>query len=116
MKKKPYLKSLIMKQSTLAHEPFCDITISLTDSNLTYSIFQAQPIFVSVSNQDASIVFYTLGLVRALDLTALSTGRSLTIKILDCYLSLGIILLNGRPPVDLSEALPGDTCFLVPLK
>ena len=37
--KKPYLMSLIMKQTTLAHELFCDITIYLTDTNLPGTIF-----------------------------------------------------------------------------
>ena len=40
--KKPYLTSLIMLQTTLAHELFCYITISLTDTYLPYFIFLSQ--------------------------------------------------------------------------
>ena len=62
--KKPYLTSLIMLQTTLAQELFCDITISLiTDTYLPYSIFLAQPLYMRA----ASTIFYTFGMVREVE-------------------------------------------------
>ena len=59
--KKRYLTSLIMKQTTLAHEIFCDITmISLTDTYLPYSIFLAQPLFIRASVRELLQPFFHL--------------------------------------------------------
>ena len=58
--KKPYLTPLIMKQTTLAHKLFCDITISLTDSYLPYSIFLAQPLYMRASARELLVPFLQL--------------------------------------------------------
>ena len=52
--------SLKMKQRTLAHELFCDITISLTDTYLSYSIVLAQPIFMRASARELLVPFLHL--------------------------------------------------------
>ena len=54
-----------MKQTTLAYELSCDITISLTDTFLPYSIFLVQPLFASFRKEAASTIFYTFGMVRS---------------------------------------------------
>ena len=43
-----------MKQTTVAHKLFCDITISLTGTYLPYSIFLVQPLYASVTKGTAS--------------------------------------------------------------
>ena len=52
-----------MKQTTVAHELLCNITISLTEwfFHVPYPIFLAQPLFyVSVSKRAASTIFTPL--------------------------------------------------------
>ena len=63
-----------MKQTTLAHELFWDITIPLTDTYLPYSIFLAQPFFASVSKGAASTNFYTFGILWPPDSIPCSTN------------------------------------------
>ena len=57
--KKPYLSSLIMYKTTLAHELFCDITISLTDTALLY-LPSTAPLYASVSKGAANTIFTPL--------------------------------------------------------
>ena len=67
--KKPYLTSLIMKQTTLAHGLFCDIAISLKATYLPYSFLSSTtPFYASLSKGAASTIFYTFGMVGQPDL------------------------------------------------
>ena len=75
---KPYLTS-----TTFAHEVLCNITLSLTDTYLPYSIFLAQPLFMQAPGRELLILFYTFGMVR------------------QCY-------SNPRPPALKVDALPTE--------
>ena len=75
-----------MKQRTLAHELFCDITISLTDTYLPYSIVLAQPIIMWASARELLLPFLHLwygAAARFEPVTSSSESRRSTNKVIE---------------------------------